>query len=148
LTVMMFTLPGAPMVYTGQEVGMRKRLKFFDKDEVPWPTKPADVGIGQLITKLTSLKKGNAALWNGDSGGALTWLANGNASDVFTYARVRGNSRVIVMLNPTGSARAVTVSVGSLAGKVTRLSDGKSVTLAPKAAYTIPAYGWQVYSAK
>jgi glycosidase len=32
--VMTFTIPGMPLVYTGQEVGLNKRLAFFKKDEV------------------------------------------------------------------------------------------------------------------
>ncbi|MBU6213884.1 MAG: hypothetical protein KGP01_05515 [Actinomycetales bacterium] len=148
LTVMTFTLPGAPMVYTGQEIALKKRLKFFDKDEVVWPAKPADVAIGQLITKLTAVKKANPALFNGDAGGSLRWLGNGDVSEVFTYARVLGSSRVVVMLNPSDTAQKVTVSLGTLAGKYKRMSDGKSVTLAAKASYSLPAYGWQVYTTK
>ena len=28
--------PGIPLVYSGQELPLKKRLKFFDKDEIPW----------------------------------------------------------------------------------------------------------------
>ena len=148
LTVMSFTLPGAPMVYTGQEIGLRKRLKFFDKDEVPWPAKPTSIWMGQLITKLAAAKKNNPALFNGAAGGSLRWLPNGDVSEAFTYARVLGSSRVIVVANPSESAVRVSLPLGTLAGKYKRLSDARSVTLAARQVFDLPAFTWQVYTTK
>jgi glycosidase len=34
--VMSYTIPGMPLIYTGQEAGNSKRLEFFEKDEVDW----------------------------------------------------------------------------------------------------------------
>jgi glycosidase len=31
-----YFLPGMPLIYSGQEAGLDKRLKFFDKDEIDW----------------------------------------------------------------------------------------------------------------
>jgi len=31
-----FTAYGVPMLYSGQEVGLNKRLKFFSKDTIDW----------------------------------------------------------------------------------------------------------------
>ena len=31
-----FSAYGFPMIYSGQEVGLDKRLKFFEKDEIDW----------------------------------------------------------------------------------------------------------------
>ena len=148
LTVMMFTLPGVPMIYTGQEIALRKRLKFFDKDEVVWPKKPTSVSIGQLITKLAARKKANPALFNGDAGGALRWIANGGSTRAFAYARVAGTNRAIVVTNPSDTSERVTLSLGTLAGSYKRLSDGKSVKLGSKQVLDLPAFGWQVYTTK
>ena len=148
LTVMSFTLPGVPLVYTGQEIALKKRLKFFDKDEVVWPAKPTSVGVGQLITKLVGAKKANPSLFNGNLGGALLWLPNGGSTDVFTYARVSGSNRTIVVTNPTDTSERVTLSLGTLAGTFKRMSDGKSVKLSAKHILDLPAYGWQVFTTK
>lgn len=148
LTVMMFTLPGVPMIYTGQEIAMKKRLKFFDKDEVAWPAKPGNVGIGQLITKLVAAKKANESLFNGGVGGSLRWLPNGGSTDAFTYARVSGSNRAIVVVNPTDTSERVTLSLGALAGTYKRMSDGKSIKLGSRQVLDLPAYGWQVFTAK
>ncbi|MCD4697158.1 MAG: alpha-amylase, partial [Bacteroidales bacterium] len=31
-----YTLPGMPLIYSGQEVGLNKRLEFFEKDKINW----------------------------------------------------------------------------------------------------------------
>ena len=31
-----FTVPGMPLIYSGQEAGLNKKLRFFDKDTIPW----------------------------------------------------------------------------------------------------------------
>jgi 1,4-alpha-glucan branching enzyme len=35
--ILSYLLPGMPLVYSGQEVGLNHRLSFFDKDQIPWP---------------------------------------------------------------------------------------------------------------
>ena len=52
--VLMYTLPGMPLIYTGQEVGMNRAFEFFEKDEAP------DWNSGKDVTafyrKLNDLK--------------------------------------------------------------------------------------------
>lgn len=56
-----YATPGMPLIYSGQEYDLNKRLLFFEKDTIPktkgkvWP----------LLEKLGALKAGNKAL-NGD----------------------------------------------------------------------------------
>ncbi|HAN77960.1 MAG TPA: hypothetical protein DCQ31_09395, partial [Bacteroidales bacterium] len=35
-----YTLPGMPLMYTGQESKLAKRLKFFEKDTIEWGNYP------------------------------------------------------------------------------------------------------------
>ena len=133
-----------PLVYSGQEVGLRSRLKFFDKDEIDWtPTS----GIGGLVTKLTALKKRNSALWNGSAGGSLSWLQS-DSTEVFSYARQLNRDRVVVVVNPTDHANKVTVTLGGFAGKYVKLTDGKSLTLPATYVATLKPYAYEVFSSK
>jgi glycosidase len=59
LTVLTFLLPGIPLIYSGQEAGNYRRLKFFDKDEIEW--KPDK--LFTLYKKLIDIRKSNSALW-------------------------------------------------------------------------------------
>lgn len=52
LTVLTFLIPGMPLIYSGQEAGNYRRLKFFDKDEIEWKE---DKMFG-LYKKLSELK--------------------------------------------------------------------------------------------
>jgi glycosidase len=36
MAVLSATVPGMPLIYTGQEDKLSKRLKFFEKDAITW----------------------------------------------------------------------------------------------------------------
>lgn len=142
-TVLYFTLPGVPLVYTGQEAAMDKRLAFFDKDEVPWRAS----SMATLITKLTSVKKRNPALWNGLAGGSFTLLGNDN-SEVLSYARVLKTDKVVVVVNPTDHANTVTINYGSAAGKYVKLTDGVKAALPARQTVTLKPWAYEVFSSR
>ena len=77
-TVLGYMLPGMPLIYSGQEAGLNKRLSFFDKDTIRWD----DYKLAGFFATLNKLKHGNKALWNGTAGGPLVILKTGeNAGD-------------------------------------------------------------------
>jgi len=53
LTVLTFLLAGNPLIYSGQEAGNYRRLKFFDKDEIEW----TEDKMFELYQKLSCLKE-------------------------------------------------------------------------------------------
>jgi len=55
--------PGIPMLYNGQEAAMKRRLRFFDKDTIPWNGYP----LQGFYTTLLQLKKQHPALANFDA---------------------------------------------------------------------------------
>ena len=59
-----------PLLYTGQEVSMKKRLRFFEKDTVDW-TGPS---LADFYRSVFDLKHTQAALANGPWGGPQTKL--------------------------------------------------------------------------
>jgi glycosidase len=68
MAILSFTVPGMPLIYTGQEAGLNKRLAFFEKDSIDWN----NLDMQQFYQKLIQLKKTQPALWNGEAGGQLT----------------------------------------------------------------------------
>ena len=48
-----FTLPGIPMIYSGQEAKLAKKLEFFEKDTIDWN----NFKDQEFYTKLINLKK-------------------------------------------------------------------------------------------
>lgn len=141
MSVLFFTLPGAPLIYTGQEVGMNKMLKFFEKDQVDWVTSP----MTPFYTKLVSLKSSNAALAVGASAGAIRVVTT-NKDAVVAYVRSAGKAKVLVAINLSNKSQSVKLSWGSSAGKFYDYATNKLVTVASSQSVNIPAYGYKVYT--
>jgi glycosidase len=96
--VLCFTLPGSqPLIYTGQEIGLSRRLEFFEKDPI------TDWSANAYTTfwkKLVDLKHNNPALAAGEKGGDIVWweLPEGLDGLVAFHREVKGN-KVIVLAN-------------------------------------------------
>ena len=60
IMTMIFTLPGIPMIYSGQEARLDKQLEFFEKDIISW----GDIPDSKFYQKLITLKKSNPVFWN------------------------------------------------------------------------------------
>ena len=93
--VLTYTLPGMPLIYNGQEVGMTKRLRFFAKDTINW----GDRLMIPFYKKLNALKHRNQAIWNPPYGGKLLLLTNNAPDRIISFLRSSGNSRVMVLVN-------------------------------------------------
>jgi glycosidase len=93
--VLAATLGGMPLVYSGQEAGLDRRLAFFEKDEIEWREHP----FARLYSALLNLKHRNRALWNGMAGGGVKWVHSTNDGAVFAFVRQRDGDRVFVILN-------------------------------------------------
>ncbi|QIA65058.1 alpha-amylase [Vibrio astriarenae] len=93
-TVLAATLFGMPLIYSGQESGLDKRIEFFEKDPIDWKTYKYD----ELYTDLLLLKRNNPALWNGAYGAKPTFFHTGNPN-VITFVRQKENNRVEVTIN-------------------------------------------------
>ena len=87
--VLTFTMPGMPLIYSGQEAGLSKRLKFFEKDQIDW----SDLSMADFYKQLLALKKNNKALQNGIKGGKLVRVNSDQNEKVFAFTReAEGNS--------------------------------------------------------
>lgn len=93
--VMSFTVPGIPLIYSGQEAGLDKRLRFFDKDTINW----SDLSKLDFYTSLIRLKTENPALWNGAEGGHIQFLNTGRPDEVLAYVCEKNNNKVLVVMN-------------------------------------------------
>jgi glycosidase len=101
-TVLSFTLPGMPLIYSGQEARNTHRLKFFKRDPIDWRARERV----PLYTRLAALKHAHPALAAGTAGGPLEVLAVDDRA-VFAFRRVKGRDVVTVVVNLSGEARSV-----------------------------------------
>ena len=121
--VFSFTAYGTPMLYSGQEVGLNKRLKFFEKDTISWE----DPGnYFAFYQKLNQLKADNPALWNGGYGAMPEKLEDGNP-EVFTFRRTKEQNTVIGIINMTGKAQTIKLNQSDIPGSYTDAFTGSSL---------------------
>ncbi len=93
--VLTFTIPGMPLIYSGQESALEKRLNFFEKDTIEWK----DFPLEKFYSTLCSLKKNNLALLNGTSGGEMLKIKTTNDNAIYAFARKKDANEVLVILN-------------------------------------------------
>jgi cyclomaltodextrinase len=101
------TVNGMPLVYSGQEAGLDRSLKFFDKDLIAWKEHPF---VG-MYKKLFALKHQNQALWNGAYGGEMIRIFSDKQDQVISFSREKNGDRIIDIINY--SAKPVTVKLNS-----------------------------------
>jgi cyclomaltodextrinase / maltogenic alpha-amylase / neopullulanase len=119
------TVNGMPLVYGGQEAGLSKSLKFFDKDEIDWSKMPYE----SLFKKLFDLKHKNHALWNGDEGGVMVRIYNDKQEQVISFSRKKDNNKVITIINYSDKPTTVKLDSKYQKGDYTELFSEEKKTL-------------------
>lgn len=140
MAALTFTLPGMPLIYSGQEAGLNKRLAFFDKDEISWQ----DLSDQKFYQDLIRLKKENKALWNGDAGGEINLLDTSD-ENILAFERQKGNSKVIVIVNLSADPISGSVTVDSKSVGNYRLFPSKeAVSLQNKQAFDLGPWDYHI----
>ena len=101
IAAMVYTLPQSlPLMYTGEEAGLARRLKFFEKDPVK-ASEWIDTSRYSFYRSLITLHHSNAALKNNQAGSKFEDLnlIEENTGLVYGYKRSSGTSEVIVIIN-------------------------------------------------
>lgn len=113
MAVLTFTIPGMPLIYSGQEASNKKRLLFFDKDTLIWNSVP----LADFYKNLIQLKNENKALWNGNFGGSYHALTSTNQDNVFAFVRAKDENRVLFIGNMSSEAHTININFENFAGK-------------------------------
>lgn len=94
--VTMAFLPNAvPMIYTGQEAALNKRLNFFDHDPVNWGT----YELSDFYKKIFGLFTSHPAVAASCPTGDFLRLDNGDYKNLYIYMRTLNNNKVLVISN-------------------------------------------------
>jgi glycosidase len=100
-TAALLTVPGIPMLFTGDEVGA-EYTPYGGRDPISWDDRH---GLRPLHRRLIAIRRGERAL------ASRLWhvLDDGAHSGLLAYVRhgVDGERPVLVALNPTGAARTL-----------------------------------------
>lgn len=107
-TMLAFTyaLPGMPLIYSGQEYGLDKRLKFFENDSIP-KTKGE---FWDIHVKLGNLKNENLALHGAKTAAEYKRLSTSNDKDIIAFERSKNKESLIYIANFTDDYQEFQVS--------------------------------------
>lgn len=140
--VLVSTIPGMPLLYSGQEEGDDHALQFFEKDPIQW----GDYKYEKFYQSLLNLKKENKALWNGEVGGSFKRIATDNNESVFAFFREKEGKSVFVILNLSPDSLAVNFQGDAFAGEYTGLFSGSKTSFGKDLKMNLKPWEYQVWS--
>ncbi|MFN0032327.1 MAG: alpha-amylase family glycosyl hydrolase [Flavobacteriales bacterium] len=145
--VLSFTLPGMPLLYSGQEGGEQypngsaHRLRFFDKDTVNWN----GYKLQDFYTRLLHLHHNQPAMWNGEHGGSFAKIKTSSDDLLYCFTRKKDNSEVVVLLNFSDKPQKVDFIDKMPDGDYKSIFNEQLLALFTKGSEELPAYGYQVF---
>ena len=138
-----FVLPKSqPLIYTGQEIGLNRRLAFFEKDSVK---ELVDLEYGkeyrEFYKALCSFRHGNSALAAGANVAPLV-IMEGTPEEIFAFTRAKDETKVFCVFNFSAEAKKFTVTIDA-AGDYT-CACGEAKTLQAGEVVELPAWGFML----
>jgi len=134
------TIDGMPLIYSGQEEPLKKRLAFFEKDTIPF----RNFEMESFYTTLLDLKKKNKALWNGADGGLSKRI---NTSDhVYAFMRQKDGDKFIGVFNLSDKPQVTKLDVP--VDKMHLVADNKEITLSAGSEITLAPWEYFLFSNK
>ncbi len=136
------TVPAMPLIYSGQESGLDKRLRFFEKDTIQWDE---DSEYYLFYQTLLSLKKRNKALWNGDFGGEMTILQTSDDTTVFAFIREKEDDKIVALFNLSPNDQEVTIIGKSHIGKYKEVFTRENIVINQTTTFNLSAWDFSIY---
>lgn len=142
--VLAATFDGMPLIYTGMESAMNKRLEFFEKDLVPWGNYP----YADFYKTLFDLKHRNKALWNGEYGGKLVKIPTGKDEEVYAFYREKDGNKVAAIINLSGATQNIQLAGSGYEGMMTNVFTKEKVSLSKGMKFALKPWDYLLFSNK
>jgi len=141
--VLTFTFPGIPLIYSGQEAALNKRLAFFDKDTIVWNNYPLEEFYSTLCLLKQTQKLASSV---GESSG---FVKIPTTADTAVYAFIRSNpgNRVFVILNLSATDQTVVLSGDEFPGRYENVFTGSEETFDQGMTIKMDPWDYRIYIA-
>jgi len=139
--VFSYTIPGMPLIYNGQEVCMKKRLRFFERDTIDW----IECEMREFYTVLNNLKADNEALYAGAEGGEMIRVIGNEPDRVFAFIRETGRNKLFVVLNFSSESIGFIAGDDQIQGLYTDVFNGELLNLSGEDTIELEGWGYKVY---
>jgi glycosidase len=103
----------------------------------------ARFGRADMYKKLLALRKSNPAL---GANASFAKLTTGMEDKIYAFARQSDKNKVVVLLNLTNAPVNFSVQDGLLTGEATEIFTNKKEKMEPGKSFSLPAWGYEVYS--
>lgn len=127
-----------PLIYSGQEVPNKKRLKFFVRDPIVWDK----YDMAPFYSKLLHLRENNEAL---AADAAYKKVVSCNDVAIFSYLRQKGNHKILVVLNLSSEPQCFTIKEDDVYGKPTNVFSGQKEKLSKHHVYSMKPWEYLLY---
>ena len=128
-----------PLIYSGQELPNKRRLKFFVKDTIQWT---GNYEMAAFYKSLLSLRKRNPAL---HTDAPYKRLASSNEADVFAFVREKEGRKVLVVINFSAKPQQFQIKDAVINGEPMNLFLGKKEKISDTHTFSIEPWGYIVY---
>lgn len=137
--VLSFLLDGVPMIYNGQEVGLDRRLEFFERDPIVWPAETHPTT--KLYQVLTRLRRDHPAL---HTGAAQRRLDTTDNATFYALERSAGGKKIVGFFNLTAKDGKADAFDPALAGTWRDAFTGETVKLSAHVPLEMKAWRYRV----
>ena len=137
--VLSFMLDGVPLIYDGQEIGLDRRLAFFEHDPIAWPK---DHPLTAFYRTLCDLRHDAPAL---RTGAPMRRIPTTRNDSVYTVLRNQDDSRVLAFLNLTARDATIDAADPAIAGKWTDVFTGETVDTSQTVHMVLHSWEYRVW---
>ena len=141
MAVLMATVTGMPLIYSGQESALNKRLKFFEKDPINW----GNFSLAGFYSELLDLKHRNKSLWNGPAGGELIRVKTGADANVYAFVREKDGQKIFVVLNLSPNSHKVKFTGEEYPDQYRELFTGEEKTITTQTVMDLEPWSYYVF---
>ena len=140
--VLCSTWNGVPLIYSGQELANRKRLRFFDKDQIDWSGK---LEFENFFCRLLQLRKRNKAMVAGDHQVQTINFISNPQQGVLGFTRTGDGDEVFVLLNLSSESTIFLSAKNQLSGNYKELFSDDILPATQLNEISLPAWAYKVY---
>ena len=132
---LIFTFPGVPLVYNGDEVGNDRQLNLMDKVDIDWEHGSE---FRNFYARLAHVRREHAALREGDY--RPIWCSD--STRVLAFERRSGHDDVCVVINFSKDRKTVQIESGNDLTEV--LSEKTLSSVKGKVNLSLASYGFLI----
>lgn len=132
-----------PLVYSGQELPNKKRLRFFEKDTIVWN---GNYWLHDFYKTLLTLHRSNPALHAGNTAITTSRIRTTADDKIFAFIRQVDNEQVLVILNLSPMPQlSFNLDDDKVIGKYRSVFSGMTYDLTSKQEFEMKAWEYLVY---